>query len=166
VRRVDARLGLVAVAATVIGCGLPVLIDLDGRPVAYPRALARGPSAWLALDTTGGRWRAILEWDLVAQAGGEPPIPTGLTLVTGSVRHRPRRVRIGEVCCDPVPPRREQQLGPRYGRRGQVCRRLLVAEFPIDRRSDLSEPRLVADWMAVALAWMDGEEWPALAARQ
>ena len=102
---------LVAVGAAVLilytlGCGTPTLLDVDGQVVRRPLLVARVANGWVAVDSSGGAARAVLELRAETARDDVPPWQVGgLHLQFGSGELlKPARVRCdAPKCCPPRP---------------------------------------------------------------
>ena len=106
-----ARAGIALIWATALavapsGCGKPTLVDVDGRAIRRPLLIARVADGWVAVDSSGGAARAVLELRAETPRDDVPPWQVGgLHLQFGSGEPlKPARVRCDAPrCCPPRP---------------------------------------------------------------
>ncbi len=142
---------VVPIVLLAAACGPPVIYDTDGRPVAEPAFMASVDGGWLAVDSSDGGVRAVLEvrvpvpegdvvglgqMDLQLWTGSGHPV-SPVKLNQGSLQCRPSVLdRVGcqgkygdlQAC-----PREEQA-------NAQSCYYLLCAEFALHELPRESDP--------------------------
>lgn len=142
-------LGRLLICASLAACGVPRMLDLDGRPIERPGLVAVGEGIWLVVDSSAPWPRAVLELYL------EPPDPWGrlaplppLELSLGPARRlAPQRLASQPVACGPAVAAQPGE-GPTRDRNtvliGFRSCRLLRAEFRLARMPTVSDKASVA----------------------
>lgn len=152
-----------------LACGMPTMLDLDGRPIAHPAQVALFEGGWLVLDSARGAVRAIVElamdqWDVGPMESAIPRL--GLRLPDGDQRS-PNRVAFGPSYCPAANTGPAQRNGPGYSPQNpwttvpEPCVRLARAEFSLaslPRPTDTTT--LVWGNRALSLRWHSGASEP------
>lgn len=131
---------LVAMLVLASACGPPVVHDTAGRPVTDPALLAAvGEDGWLAIDSTEGGIRAVLELRLETMRPPARPLAlhTPKLHCTAEGTHFPVRIRREPPVCWTPPPGagtcRTGADGAAVCRSGdedaRVCLHVIRAEF-------------------------------------
>ncbi|UCF19972.1 MAG: hypothetical protein JSU87_00745 [Gemmatimonadota bacterium] len=145
---------LALIASIAVGCGPPVMYDVDGQPIREPLFMAALEGGWLAVDSSAAGVRAVLELEVAASGERETLAGPGeLQLWTGSgLPLEPARLRQGEVECWPKLP---SSVRCREGRGsnqacvqevqgvGRECRYTLCAEFRLAELPRSHDPLVV-----------------------
>ncbi len=127
-------------------CGAPTVYDVDLEPVRDPALVAELEGGRLAVDTTAGDPRAILE--LYVEAGarerGPPTLPAPWLRCAREGAHPPMRVRWGERICSGAAGRasecRVRSEDPsRCRAHAPTCYYVLRAEYRFDHVPDPGE---------------------------
>ena len=126
------------------GCGPPILVDVDGRPIKHPALIASADGGWIAVDTSCARIRAVLELRIETPDRHLRPSDLGfLTLRFGADRPLwPARFQREAPTCSPAG--REwleclriyddtRECKRRGLPREEVCLHLVRAEFVLHR---------------------------------
>jgi hypothetical protein len=142
---------VVPIVLLAAACGPPVIYDTDGRPVAEPAFMASVDGGWLAVDSSDGGVRAILEVRVPVPEGDVVGLDqTDLHLWTGSgYPVSPVRLNQGSLQCRPSVLDRvecqgkygDPQACPREGQAdAQECYYLLCAEFSLLKLPSVYDP--------------------------